>query len=132
MTQRVRQPKGRALIATAAALALAALVGGIYVLNLPPSGPPTRPTHVPVEAVWAGSSSGNWIRCTRQEQEGIFACDIYAEQGDRVHSGQYRWNGSRSSEGLPSLRYWDGEFIIARGGQLTPIGRHTDYFSDKE
>jgi hypothetical protein len=91
-----------------------------------------RPPGVPDDAVWAGSSSGDWIRCVREQQEDIFECDIYAEQGDKVHSGSFRWGGSHPPERLPSLRYWDGESIIGRDGRLFPIGRHTDYFSDKE
>lgn len=118
--------------AIAGGVALLALVSLAYLLSLPPAAAPERPPGVPEDAIWAGSSSGDWIRCIREAGEGIFACEIYAEQGEKIHSGRYRWDGSQPPPRSPALRYWDGESILARDGRLLPIGRHTDYFSDEE
>lgn len=54
--------------------------------------PPSRPSHVPSAATWAGGRDGGpWINCMPTGRQNVLRCDVYGHlSGTVLESGDYR------------------------------------------
>src|SRR5688572_10742715 len=59
------------------------------------TAPPTRPSHVPADAVWrGGADGGNWHRCAIESD--VISCTYFQESSDQFYTQKFRLCAQRS------------------------------------
>lgn len=90
--------------------------------------PPSRPSGVPVKAVWAGGiDGGNFILLSPATPTGTYSAKIYNDHsGDLEFSGKLRLQAPSTApidvNDSKTYSAWDGDSLFLRDGRiLTPV-----------